>query len=149
MARASSRSWVSKENITQKSEWVTINFERRNLNSAQKSHPLPHPSTILDNFLLKIKKDVTLSISCHKGIRISLRKLNVCFLWRFECWRRRVNSNYRIGYINCNYDRIAWNNRNYDERKQRHFSCLWWCFSVLGRTNAQKIFHKIILGQTI
>ena len=30
--------------------------------------------------------------------------------------------------------------------KQRQFPCWRWCSSVLGRTNAQKIFHNICLG---
>ena len=37
----------------------------------------------------------------------------------------------------------------YDRRKQQHFSSWRWCSSVLDWTNAQKIFHKICLGQSI
>ena len=37
----------------------------------------------------------------------------------------------------------------YDRRKQQHFSSWRWCSSVLDWTSAQKIFHKICLGQCI
>ena len=55
--------------------------------------------------------------------------------------RRRLRSSCRIG----------WNNRNYDGRKQRHFSYWRWFSSVLGPTNVQKIIHKnyFILGQFV
>ena len=70
-----------------------------------------------------------------------LRKSNACFLWRFEYRRRRLNSNYPIG----------WSNRNYDGRIQRHFPCWRWCSSVRGRTNAnipQYLFGAIPLVRT-
>ena len=58
------------------------------------------------------------------------------------------DSNTEERRLNCNY-RIWWNSRNYDWRKERHFPCWWWCSSVLGQTNTQKIFHKICLGPSI
>ena len=41
---------------------------------------------------------------------------------------------------------MGWINRNYDGRKQRHFPCWRWCFSVLGRSNAHRNIPQNLFG---
>ena len=88
---------------------------------------------------------MVLPISSNKGIlnkhlcmKSLLRKSNACFLWRFKYRRRRLNSNYRIGY----------NNRDYDERKQDIFLAFGDALVYLAKPMHKKYSTKLFWGNS-
>ena len=126
--------------LQQEAEWANIRFERRNPNSPQKSHP-PDDFGKIFTRNYKIRSGVTNFASKRNFeqtfvYEISFKKSNACFLWRFNYRRRRLNSNYRIGY----------NNRDYDERKQDIFLASGDALVYLAKPVHKKYSTKLFWG---